>query len=263
MDLKRMSKIIKDKASEGIAQELQYTKSPLYKRRLQKAGVKNVDELISKRIAALEKTKTQKATQFQSNATSGGENPIITMEEGISPYTLQHEIVHAAKGGGETVESYGNPFLAKGTQMTPAESWIFYNRNKNLSQKIGQSDKTMRENLYAQYAAAPGTEKVSYYNPDIAKQAYGEQYPTEMHKISAQENAGDLGAFRKLMFDAGITKNYGDDITPEQLNKALENKKIKKEPHTKRLLESFDKKSLLELNNAVAALRSNKNMNQA
>lgn len=263
MDLKRMSKIIKDKASEGIAQELQYTKSPLYKRRLQKAGVKDVDELISRRVAALEKTKTQRATQFQSNATGGGESPVITMEEGISPYTLQHEIVHAAKGGGETVESYGSPFIAKGTQMTPAESWMFYNRNKNLSQKLGKSDKTMRENLYAQYAAAPGTEKISYYNPDIAKSEYGQRFPTEMHKISAQENAGDLGAFRKLLFDKGVTKQYGEDINMKSLKKALKNPSIKKEPHVKRLLDSFDEKSLIELNNAVAALSTSKKENQA
>jgi hypothetical protein len=264
MDLKRISKIIKDKTSEGIAQELEYTKSPLYKRRLQKAGVKDVDELISKRISALENTKTQKATQFQSNSTGGGsENPVITMEDAISPYTLQHEIVHASKGGGESIESYGSPFSAKGTQMTPAESWMFYNRNKNLSQKIGKGDKTMKENLYAQYAAAPGTEKISYYNPDIAKTMYGKQFPTEMHKISAQENAGDLGAFRKLLFDKGVTKQYGEDINMNSLKKALKKPSIKKEPHVKRLLESFDEKSIIELNNAVAALSTSKKENQA
>jgi hypothetical protein len=263
MDLKRISKIIKNKASEGVAQELEYTKSPLYKRRLQKAGVKDVDELIAKRVSALEKTQTQKATQFQSNATGGGQSPVITMEEGISPYTLQHEIVHAAKGGGETVESYGSPFIAKGTQMTPAESWLFYNRNKNLEQKVGKSGKTMKENLYAQYTAAPGTEKLSYYNPDIAKTTYGQQFPTEMHKISAQENAGDLGAFRKLLLDKGVTKEYGQDIDMKTIKKALSNPSIKKEPHVKRLLESFDEKAIMELNNAVAALKTNKKENQA
>jgi hypothetical protein len=265
MDLKRMSQVIKGKSKPeaGIAQEIEYIKSPLYKKRLEKAGVKDADALISRRVSALEKTKTSKATQFQSNATTGGEYPVITMESGMSPYTLQHEIVHASKGGGESLESYGSPFNAKGTQMTPAESWMFYNRNKNLSQKAGKGNKTMREEMYAQYTAAPGTEKVSYYNPDIAKTMYGQQFPTEMHKISAQENAGDLGAFRKLLLDKGITKQYGEDINMDKIQKALKNPSIKKEPHVQRLLESFDEKSLIELNNSVASVRKNKNENQA
>jgi hypothetical protein len=265
MDLARIQKIIKNKVnpSSGIAQEIEYTKSPIYKRRLEKAGVKDVDELISKRVSALEKTKTQKATQFQSNATGGGQSPVITMEEGMSPYTLQHEIVHASKGGGESIESYGSPYKAKGTQMSPAESWMFYNRNKNLSQKMKGSGKTMKEEMYAQYTQDPSLASQSYYNPDIAKSMYGKQFPTEMHKISAQENAGDLGAFRKILFDKGITKKYGDDINMSKIQKALKNPSIKKEPHVKRLLESFDEKSLIELNNAVAGMRKDKNENQA
>jgi hypothetical protein len=264
MDLKRMSKVIKGKSNpkSGIAQEIEYTKSPVYKRRLERAGVQNVDELISKRVSALEKTKTQKATQFQSNSTTGGESPVITMEEGMSPYTLQHEIVHASKGGGESIDSYGSPFKAKGTQMTPAESFLFYNRNKNLSQKIKGSNKTMKEEMYAQYTQDPSVASQSYYNPEIAKTMYGKQFPTEMHKISAQENAGDLGAFRKLLFDKGVTKQYGEDIDMKKIQKALSNPSIKKEPHVQRLLESFDEKSLMELNNAVAGMRKNKNENQ-
>ena len=272
-DVNKLIKILNDKSksdSPGIEQEIQYTKSPLYKKRLEKAGVKNVDELISKRVAALEKTKIVPAGQFEYNATTGEENPVITMEKGTSPYTLQHEIVHASKGGGVDIPSYGSPFSASGTQMTPAESWLFYNRNKNLEQKAPEtkvingkpvqvySDKTMKQKMYEEYTSGGG-----YYEPDIAKKMYGKKYPTEVHKLSAQENAGDLGAFRKSLFDAGITKTYGENLTPEQINKALENPKIKKEPHTKRLLESFDKKAILDLNNAVAAIGNNQNENQA
>lgn len=269
MDLSRMSNIVKGKNNGGVQQELEYVKSPLYKSRLQKAGVKNVDELISKRISALEKTKVVPATQFQYNATSGGENPVITTEKGISPYTLQHEIVHASKGGGESVPSYKDPFVSKGTQMSPAESWMFYNRNKNLLQKAPEtkvvngkvasiSDRTMKERMYEEYKDGG-----DYFEPDIAKKIYGKEFPTEMHKYSAQENAGDLGAFRKILVDQGVTKKYGENINLKQVKQALSNPKIKNEAHTKRLLESFDEKSIMELNNAVAALKKNKNENQA
>ena len=100
-------------------------------------------------------------------------------------------------------------------------------------------------------------------SPTNPKSVYGKFFPTEMHKISAQENAGDLGAFRKLLFDKGVTKQYGEDINMNSLKKALKNPSIKKEPHVKRLLESFDEKSLIELNNAVAALSTSKKENQA
>ena len=192
------------------------------------------------------------------------------MEDGISPYTLQHEIVHASKGGGESIESYGSPFRSSGTQMTPAESWLFYNRNKNLKGKAPElkvvngkiiqsfSNKSMKEKMFEEY-----TSNKEWYKPDIAKSMYGEQYPTELHKISAQENAGDLGAFRKILFNKGVTKQYGEDINMDIIKKALKKPSIKKEPHVKRLLESFDEKSIIELNNAVAALSTSKKQSQA
>lgn len=271
MDLARIQQIISNKNSgkNGVQQEIEYIKSPIYKSRLKKAGVKDIDQLISKRVEALEKTKIVPATQFQSNMTTDQDNPVITLEKGASPYTMQHEIVHASKGAGETVPSYKDPFMSKGTQMSPAESWMFYNRNKNLLQKApetkvvdgkvvsGLSDKTMKQKMYEEYSSS------DYFAPDIAKEMYGKEFPTEMHKYSAQENAGDLGAFRKLLLDRGITKKYGENINSKQLEKALSDPKIKNEKHTKRLLDSFDKKSIIELNNAVAALRSDKNKNQA
>jgi hypothetical protein len=253
---------MKKPSSDGIKQELDYVQSPIYKKRLQQSGVKNVDELISKRISALKKTKIIPAeTQFQYNLTTGGQTPTIITEKGISPYTLQHEIVHAEKGGGESIPSYKDPYKALGTQMTPAESWLFYNRNKNLEQSApqisvkGKPIQSMREKIYQQYTGG------DYYEPDIAKSMYGKQYPTEMHKISAQENAGDLGALRKLLIDKKITKNYGDNIDINQLEKALSNPEIKNQPNVKRLLQSFDKKAIIDLNNSVAMLENNKNQN--
>jgi len=260
---------MKKPSSDGIKQELDYVQSPIYKKRLQQSGVKNVDELISKRISALKKTKIIPAeTQFQYNSTTGGQTPTIITEKGISPYTLQHEIVHAEKGGGESIPSYKDPYIASGTQMTPAESWLFYNKNKNLQEKAPEvkvvngklikslSNKSMKEKMLEEYNSGG-----DYYESDIAKSMYGKQYPTELHKISAQENMGDLGALRKLLIDKKITKNYGDNIDINQLEKALNNPEIKNQPNVKRLLQSFDKKAIIDLNNSVAMLENNKNQN--
>jgi hypothetical protein len=74
----------------------------------------------------------------------------------------------------------------------------------------------------------------------------------DAHDYGAGENKADLDAVRKLLKKYNYTKNYGDDITPEIFQKALDDKRVNQNEHLQRMRKNFDDKAIINLNNRVA-----------
>ena len=79
---------------------------------------------------------------------------------------------------------------------------------------------------------------------------------------AAGETYGDLSGLRLILNDSGITKNFGDKLTPEMFKKALENPKTKNDPVLKRMKMKFSDEDIIKMNNSVAGNNSYKS-NQA
>jgi hypothetical protein len=84
---------------------------------------------------------------------------------------------------------------------------------------------------------------------------------TNTHKFSPWENKADIEGMRFILYNNGITKKYGDPLTPEQFKKALENPKIKKTLQIERLRNNFEDNDIIQLNNILAAnMQQNQNI---
>ena len=105
-----------------------------------------------------------------------------------------------------------------------------------------------RENIYKTYTATnKGWEHPLAY--------YDEHYDTRggrRERDAVNETYGDLTSVRKLLNDNGITKKFGDDITPEMWKKASENPKINKVPTFKRMRIKYKDDDIIKMNNSVA-----------
>ena len=93
------------------------------------------------------------------------------------------------------------------------------------------------------------------YNPNT------DEYNT--HNLSPIENKADIDALRGLLNDNGITQRFGQNIDINTLQKALKNPKIAGDKHIKRLLNNFEKKDIVELNNIIAKQQQVANENLA
>ena len=235
-----------------IQQRIEYTKSPLYRQRLIQQGVKNVDETIAADLANLQGTQFDKTNQQAQTTTRGGK-PLVMLTPQDGRYVKAHEIGHAQRGG-ENIVSSKNPNITKEGQLSPSESWQFYNRNTNLAKpttesvydpttgKMIQKDTTFKGKVLNDY-------KGSEYFPNDA--AVGRLPQWDAHDISSREGYGDLSAVRQILLDNGVTKSFGESITPDQWNKALQNKKISGEKHIQRAIKNYGK-GIIDLNNTVA-----------
>jgi hypothetical protein len=72
------------------------------------------------------------------------------------------------------------------------------------------------------------------------------------HTYSSFENKGDLDGVRHLLKKYNYTKKFGDDITPELLEKASKDKRINTDEQFQRMKENFNDKEIINLNNRVA-----------
>jgi len=74
--------------------------------------------------------------------------------------------------------------------------------------------------------------------------------------VGSGEAYGDLSAIRHFLKKEGITKSYGETITPELWKKALQNKKLLNEEHFKRMRKNYDDDAIILLNNKIAQNKS-------
>ena len=270
----RRKSLVIDEQSTGkidpmIQQKIDYIKSPIYRQRLVAYGVKDPDTLIQDRVKRLMATTFQITQNAAAETRDGGmDKPNIILNPNDGRYVKAHEIGHVT-GGDDTSYTVNDPRQAKGNQMSPAEAWYFYNRNKNLNKtnrrdyissetgKLakGSGTNTFRQDTFNWQPNKPGSNMV----PDPADKLFGGRNILDIvngkqdpHDIGSSENKADLDAIRQILFDNKITQNYGDNITPEQWKKAMSIPKIAKEPHVVRMRKNYEDASIADLNNTIA-----------
>lgn len=210
------------KAKEDIIKsQKDYINSELYSTRAK--PFKEPKYAVQSSLKALQKV------QFEYDKLSSETNvPLnkISLESGASPSTIAHELGHI------TGARPGRAGVAQ--KLTAAEQNEIQKRNIGLrkeSTKLG----------------------VPYNEVEINR--YNE------HSISPYENKADIESLRYMMLKNGITKSYGENIDATKMKQALENKNIKTDKHTQRLLKNFSVKDIIELNNILAAnMQQNQNI---
>lgn len=132
----------------------------------------------------------------------------------------------------------------KALHLNPLEENLIFNKNKTVTPELREMyQKTVKENKsnLSDYLGEGST-----------------------HDIAPSETMSDVQALRFFMNKYKIYDARTQDLTPEVLKKALKHPEIKKGFSTKRLLDNFEEKDLLEILNKVAVnkkmLDSNKGM---
>jgi hypothetical protein len=247
-----------------IANMASYINSPLYKKRLQGMKVKNPDELIQQRLKKLNSLNI-KIGAFPSELIDNySDNPTVNINSDYAKMNSvkAHEIGHAVGGGGSAnkVDNFG---AAEVSQISPRESWRFYNHNKYVNKPFWNSpdqDTTIKQEMWNHMR-----------NWDVQKafkQVKDKTIPIETfsgipdpgrnvvrdgeHTFSSSENYADLQGVRQLLFENKFTKAFGDDINMDIINKAIQSGKFKNDIVFKRMLENFSPESIVELNNTIA-----------
>ena len=99
-----------------------------------------------------------------------------------------------------------------------------------------------------------GLNKLINSNPNLNWMTQDEHYNpgAKGEKIAANETYGDLMSLRLLLNTNGITKKFGDNLTPEMWQKALKNPKINRSPDLKRMRLKYKDENIIKMNNRVA-----------
>jgi len=196
-----------------------YILSPLFKQRASK--YKNPTEASSKALQALQELKTDISRYNREQAYPS--RKLVTLNPDSEASVIAHEFGHmvGARPGSES----GTAMVLNYNEQAEIMS-----RNKHVQKLAQQTGKPILRD--------------SQIPIPIDK--------SNTHTYSPWENKADIDGMRFIFYKNGITKKYGDNITPEQFKKALENPKIKNELQIKRLKENFEEKDIIQLNNMLA-----------
>jgi hypothetical protein len=232
-----------------------YIKSPEYKKRLVKQGVKNPESVIKQRLKKLDEIEYSAGPAglmyMFTNPKQTQPIPALSIKETSSPYTKMHELSHVTNYGDmifSPERAASNMYLTAGDEGTSTgkgmsvDEYLYVinksNVNPEIKKKINQNaEKNKKQGLFANPVEGTGIAgDEHYYNPSEFK--------------------SDLDAVRLLLNDAGLTKKFGESITEEVINKAMKDPKVSKEEHFIRMIKNFSKKGLIDVNNNIAIAKS-------
>lgn len=225
---KNEKKEIDNKIAKVIKAKSEYLLSPLYQQRASK--FKNPTEASSKALKSLQELKTRISPFVNPEAFPS--RKLVNLNPDSDINEIAHEFGHMTGA---------RPGSTPGTAMVLnfQEQAEIMKRNKHvqkISREIGRPILTDRQLPF-----------------EIDK--------TNTHKFSPWENKADIEGMRFIFYNNGITKKYGDPITPELLKKALENPKIKNTLQIQRLRNNFEDNDIIQLNNILAAnMQQNQNI---
>jgi hypothetical protein len=244
---------VRNKAIPQVREKIDYLNSDTYKERLNKFNTGDMADLIKQRISEL------KNIQFF----RGPEGPSLTspnnyqnkgaglqLAKGAEDTALAHELGHVTSGTGrhEIAKSVDQ---GQSDAMSPAEAWFMINRDKNITQEN-------KNKIYKQYSS--DASKFGQYSTDPSGRWLKGYDP---HDVGAGEAKGDLDAVRFLLKKNGLTKKYGENITPEIMQKAMKDPKISGDRFFQRLLKRYGEQNIVDLNNNIAKVRNEDNQDMA
>lgn len=264
MTFDQASQILKKSLAPMVAEKAEYINSPLYKKRLVGMGEKDPNQVVKDRLQELKKIQfssydprmnakvkeslpstTKKMFRSDKEGKTIGDYPSISLGVGWTPTSAAHELGHVTSS--QTDRYVPTPTTGTGETMSPIEAKEFLNLSKAKPEfkkgAFALYDKNVRSNISNPYGAI--------YDTDLGS-SYAKMKNIDEHSIGSGEAKGDLDAVRYLLKKQGITKKYGEDITPETLKKAQQNKNIQKDEFFQRLKKRFSDEDIIKLNNTIA-----------
>jgi hypothetical protein len=264
MTFAQANQILKKSLAPMIAEKAEYINSPLYKKRLVGMGEKDPKQVVKDRLQELKKiefssydprmnanveksepSRTNKMFRSDKEGKTIGDYPAISLGVGWTPSTAAHELGHVTSSQADRFVS--TPYTGTGETMSPTEAKEFLNLSKAKPEfkkgALALYDKNVRSNISNPYGAI--------YDTDLGS-SYATMKGIDEHSIGSGEAKGDLDAVRYLLKKQGITKKYGEDITPETLKKAQQNKNIQNDEFFQRLKKRFSDEDIIKLNNTIA-----------
>lgn len=145
---------------------------------------------------------------------------------------VSHELGHSINSG----------TAARGSALSFPESKFIMQRNKGLT--------PAETDMYLQSAKESG-------------KPVSKLLKEELHEYAPAENKSDIDAFRFLLKQRNIYDAGTQNITPEILEKAKKDPVLRRSFIFKRLKESFNDDSLMDIMNKVAKNKSKKQSNTA
>jgi hypothetical protein len=244
---------VRNRAIPQIKEKIDYLKSDTYKQRLGNYNNGDMADLIKQRISELKNIQFFSGGAGASMTTPNNyqdKGAGIQMARGSEDTALAHEIGHVTSGTGrhEIAKSVDQ---GQSDAMSPAEAWLMINKDKNITEANKNIIfKQYSNNVlkFGQYSTDPSADILKGYDP---------------HDVGAGEAKGDLDAVRFLLKKNGLTKNYGEDITPEIMKKAMKDPKISEDRFFQRLLKRFGEQNVVELNNSIAKVKNEDNQDMA
>lgn len=227
---KKAKQDLDNKISDVTSLQKSYILSPLYKQRASK--FKNPNVASAKALQALQELKTEANSYYNNQAYPS--KKLVTVQPDVESGVIAHEFSHMTGA---------RPRYESGTAMglNYDEQAEIMSRNKNVQKVSKEIGKPILSHTQLPF--------------QIDK--------TNTHIYSPWENKADIEGMRFLFYKNGITKKYGENISPEQLKKALENPKIKNDLQIKRLKQNFEDKDIIHLNNTLAKINTAEQKNLA
>jgi hypothetical protein len=174
------------------------------------------------------------------------ENSISLASNTDSP-TIAHEIGHSIgfdpylrDKEGKVLESKGKVY-AKGGADKPSDMFNTKYYDKSVSGNVNPSFGLNKAEIDKFVGLARDTNNLGV-----------EHYDKKMSAVFANEQYGDLTAFREMLQKNGVTKSFGEDIDKDKIKKAMENKNITTNPLFKRFISRYGTDGIIELNNTIA-----------
>jgi len=228
---------VRDKSLPLLKTKIDYLLSPLYKRRLLLMGELNPKKVINDRVEALKNIEFYRgakgSSSTQDKAWAGSTS--VTIAAGADDATVDHELGHVTS----SVKEFSTNLNEGGANfMSPAEAWKIINSDKSIS----------NENKKAAWEGYKNNAKLGYLSTDPTAQSL----QGDVHEFGAGEAKGDLDSMRGILYRNGYTKNFGEDLDINKLQKALKDPKVNNNPFIQRLLKRFSEENIIKLNNTVA-----------
>jgi hypothetical protein len=225
---------------EGVRQNLlDYIQSPLYKQRLGNYSEGNYSGPYQDSIASIkqeQRANNLENVKFTISPIGNNRDRYVYNKHGIEfnnmgePSVVAHELGHSI---------FAND----------SNSWIGSDSvNSAAINSLADSS------LYSSFLNDREIDALnSHSNPNFFKlNKYDPHFDSSLSGISANESYADLMGVRQLLYENGLTKKFGDNINKETLKKALENKKISKNPTFQRMRSKYNNDKIIMLNNTIA-----------
>jgi len=229
---------------QGLKKTLtDYMSSPLYLDRLSKSipnenAAKRAQQKRVKNIEDIKFNPEGESTNYYKGVVSLG------VDDFNDNAMVMHELAHGANpfwlgNKNKSIDNFLHSIYKRGYDLRDTEI------NK-LNIPLSSEHVGDVESAYANYDYKPY--KDLHYRPTNESKT--------IQQTAASETYGDLTGIRQLLFENKATNQFGQELTPEIWEKALENRKILNNPVLKRMKLKFSDEDIIKMNNEVAKSNS-------